>query len=60
MTDTYDYFLAHAREAIVKARSLPVGQQKSKQRVVARVYHILAKANGSRRARPMRHSLHKF
>ncbi len=43
MSDTHHYFLSHAREAIVKARRLPRGRVKAKQRVVARVYHLLAR-----------------
>jgi hypothetical protein len=43
MSDAYDYFRAHAIAAVQKARALPFGRDKSKQRVVARVYHLLAK-----------------
>jgi hypothetical protein len=43
MSDSHHYFLAHAREAVLKARQLPKGRVKAKQRVVARVYHLLAK-----------------
>jgi hypothetical protein len=43
MSDAYDYFKAHAIAAIQKARALPFGRDKSKQRVVARVYHLLAR-----------------
>jgi hypothetical protein len=43
MSDAYDYFKAHAVAAVQKARALPFGRDKSKQRVVARVYHLLAK-----------------
>jgi hypothetical protein len=43
MSDAYDYFRAHAITAVQKARALPFGRDKSKQRVVARVYHLLAK-----------------
>jgi hypothetical protein len=43
MSDSHHYFLAHAREAIVKARRMPKGRVKAKQREVARVYHLLAK-----------------
>jgi hypothetical protein len=43
MSDSHHYFLAHAREAIVKARRMPKGRVKAKQRAVARVYHLLAK-----------------
>jgi hypothetical protein len=43
MSDAYDYFQAHAVEAIRKARRLPSGRVKQKQRTVARVYHLLAK-----------------
>jgi hypothetical protein len=43
MSDAYDYFKAHAVAATQKARALPFGHNKSKQRVVARVYHLLAR-----------------
>ena len=43
MSDSHHYFLAHAREAIGKARRMPAGRVKKKQRSVARVYHLLAK-----------------
>ena len=43
MSDAYDYFRAHAIAAMRKARALPFGSDKNKQRVVARVYHLLAK-----------------
>jgi hypothetical protein len=43
MSDSHHYFLAHARAATIKARRLPTGRVKAKQRVVARVYHLLAK-----------------
>ena len=43
MSDLHHYFLVHARQAVVKARQLPRGRMRAKQRVVARVYHLLAK-----------------
>jgi hypothetical protein len=43
MSDAHDYFRAHAIAALKKARSLPFGTLKRKQRTVARVYHLLAK-----------------
>ena len=43
MSDSYHYFLAHAREAVGKARRMAPGRVKMKQRTVARVYHLLAK-----------------
>jgi hypothetical protein len=43
MSDAYDYFRAHAIAAVQKARSLPFGKLKQRQRTVARVYHLLAK-----------------
>ena len=43
MSDAFDYFQAHAVEAVRKARRLPLGRMKQKQRTVARVYHLLAK-----------------
>ena len=43
MSDAHDYFRAHAIMAVQKARSLPIGTSKRKQRTVARIYHLLAK-----------------
>src|SRR5690349_20031024 len=43
MSDAYDYFKAHAIAATQKARALPFGRDKQKQRVVARAYHLLAR-----------------
>lgn len=43
MSDAYDYYLAHAVAATRKARQLPRGRMRDKQRTVARVYHLLAK-----------------
>jgi hypothetical protein len=43
MSDAYDYFKAHAITATQKARALPFGRDKQRQRVVARVYHLLAR-----------------
>lgn len=43
MSDAYDYFRAHAIAAIRKARALPRGRTKQKQRMVARVYHLLSR-----------------
>ena len=44
MSDITDYFLAHARRATIKARRLPPGTStRKRQRVVARVYHLLAR-----------------
>lgn len=43
MSDAYDYFRAHAIAAIRKARALPPGRPKLKQRTVARVYHLLSR-----------------
>jgi hypothetical protein len=43
MSDAYDYFREHAIAAIRKARTLPPGRPKQKQRTVARVYHLLSK-----------------
>jgi hypothetical protein len=43
MSDAHHYFQAHAIEAVRKARSMPLGHMKRKQRTVARVYHLLAK-----------------
>lgn len=41
--DTHEYFRAHAIEAVRKARAMPIGRMKQKQRTVAHVYHLLAK-----------------
>ncbi|AWM02907.1 hypothetical protein [Bradyrhizobium amphicarpaeae] len=43
MSDAFDYFREHAIAAIRKARALPRGRPKQKQRTVARVYHLLSK-----------------
>ena len=43
MSDAYDYFREHAVTAVRKARALPPGRPKQKQRTVARVYHLLSK-----------------
>jgi len=43
MADSTQYFRAHAVAALRKARSLPLGRQRAKQRMVARVCHLLAK-----------------
>jgi hypothetical protein len=43
MSDANHYFMAHAVGAALKARKMPPGRIKKKQRVVARVYHLLAK-----------------
>lgn len=43
MADIHHYFLTHAMIAIRKARALPFGRQRAKQRTVARIYHLLAK-----------------
>ena len=43
MSDAYAYFREHAIAAIRKARALPRGRPKEKQRTVARVYHLLSK-----------------
>ncbi|MDN4999497.1 hypothetical protein ACFQZO_01200 [Bradyrhizobium sp. GCM10027634] len=43
MSDAYDYFRAHAVAAVRKARTLPPGRSKLKQRIVARVYHLLSR-----------------
>lgn len=43
MSDAYDYFHAHAIAALRKARALPPGRPKQKQRTVARVYHLLSR-----------------
>lgn len=43
MSDAYDYFREHAIAAVRKARALPPGRPKQKQRTVARVYHLLSR-----------------
>ncbi|KYG24170.1 hypothetical protein SE92_31175 [Bradyrhizobium sp. AT1] len=43
MSDAYDYFRAHAIAAVRRARALPPGRTKQKQRTVARVYHLLSR-----------------
>ena len=43
MSDAYDYFREHAIAAVRKARGLPPGRTKQKQRTVARIYHLLSK-----------------
>lgn len=43
MSDAYDYFREHAIAAVRKARALPPGQSKRKQRTVARVYQLLSR-----------------
>jgi hypothetical protein len=43
MSDAADYFMSHAVSATLKARAMPRGRLRDKQRVVARVYHLLAK-----------------
>ena len=57
MFDSHHYFLAHVREAILRARRLPQGRKKAKQRVLARVYHLLAKEASYA---PNLHHLHDF
>jgi len=44
VSDATDYFLAHARSATRKARRMQRSTvSRRRQRVVARVYHLLAK-----------------
>jgi hypothetical protein len=43
MSDAADYFLAHARRATRKARGIQRGAGRARQRLVARIYHLLAK-----------------
>lgn len=57
MSDAYDYFRAHAVAAAHKARALPSGRAKEKQRIVARVYHLLARESAYR---PNLHHLEEF
>jgi hypothetical protein len=53
MSDAHHYFMAHAVRATLKARALPRGLIKKKQRVVARVYHMLE--GGGLRTQPSSH-----
>jgi hypothetical protein len=57
MSDAYDSLRAHAIAAVHKARALPFGSDKNKQRVVARVYHLLAREAAYM---PNRHHLDDF
>jgi hypothetical protein len=43
MIDAAAYFIDHARDAVRKARHMPRGSWRERQRRVARVYHLLAK-----------------
>lgn len=42
MSDAVDYFRSYAVAAIIKARAMPRGLRRNKQRAVARIYHLLA------------------
>jgi hypothetical protein len=44
MSDAHRYFMDHAVEAVRKARAMPPGHWRQKQRTVGRVYHLLAKS----------------
>jgi hypothetical protein len=44
MVDAAAYFMSHALLAAHKARHLPRGRHRDKQRTVARICHLLAKA----------------
>jgi hypothetical protein len=57
MSDAHHYFQAHAVEAVRKARAMRFGRMKQKQRMVARVYHLLAKEAAFR---PNFHHLEDF
>jgi hypothetical protein len=46
MSDAVDYFRSHAVEAARKARRMEHGRMRNKQRIVARVYRLLARAGG--------------
>ncbi|MGY2938085.1 hypothetical protein ACVWZ6_007687 [Bradyrhizobium sp. GM6.1] len=52
MSDAYDYFREHAIAAVRKARALPPGRPKQKQRTVARVYHLLSQGGRARAEHP--------
>ena len=43
MSDAHHYFMAYAARATLKARKMPRGRIKKRQRLVAQVYHLLAK-----------------
>lgn len=43
MSDAVDYFRAHAVRALCKAREMPLGSGKRRQRAIARIYHWLTK-----------------
>jgi hypothetical protein len=44
MSDIAHYFMAHARAATRKARRMPPGAPgRDRQRIVARVYHLMAR-----------------
>jgi hypothetical protein len=48
MSDAHRYFMDHAIEAVRKARSMPPGRWRQKQRTVGRVYHLLAKGEAAK------------
>ena len=43
MSDASDYFRAYAVRALCKARVMTAGFHKSRQRLIGRLYHLLAK-----------------
>lgn len=43
MSDAVDYFKEHAVSALLKARRMPLGTRRNRQRAVGRVYHQLAR-----------------
>lgn len=58
MSDAYDYFRAHAIAAVRKARALPPGRPKLKQRTVAlspNVHHL----DDFRSARRLERQVHR-
>ena len=48
MSDAHRYFMDHAVEAVRKARAMPPGHWRQKQRTVGRVYHLLAKGEAAK------------
>jgi hypothetical protein len=44
MSSAADYFRSHAIEAARKARGMEHGRMRNKQRIVARVYRLLARS----------------
>lgn len=43
MSDASDYFRSYAVRALCRARAMPIGRHRRIQRLIARVYHLLAR-----------------